>query len=87
MNAIRMVNRYFQKRRRTKSMKGRSERIQRLEQVGTEWAKAGAIALPGVQWEVRDETESEAYLVEDGVMHHRDRRHVRYSTPITSAEA
>ena len=64
-------------------MKARSERIQRLEQMGTEWAKAGAIALPGVQWEVRGEKESVAYLVEDGVMHHRDRRHVRYSTPIT----
>jgi hypothetical protein len=64
-------------------MKGRSERIQRLEQMGTEWAKIGAIALPGVQWEVRGEKESVAYLVEDGVMHHRDRRHVRYSTPVT----
>lgn len=64
-------------------MKGRSERIQRLEQVGAEWAKTGAIAFPGVQWEVHGEKESVAYLVEDGVMHHRDRRHVRYSTPIT----
>ena len=63
-------------------MKGRSERIQRLEQVGTEWAKAGAIAFPGVEWEVRGGKESGAYLVEDGELHHRDRRHIRYSTPI-----
>ena len=63
-------------------MKGRSERIQRLEQVGTEWAKAGAIAFPGVGWEVRGGKESVAYLVEDGVMHYRDRRRVMYSTPI-----
>ena len=63
-------------------MKGRSERIQRLAQVGTEWATAGAIALPGVGWEVRGGKESVAYLVEDGVMHYRDRRRVMYSTPI-----
>ena len=63
-------------------MKGRSERIQRLEQVGTEWAMTGAIAFPGVQWEVHGEKESVAYLVEDGELHHRDRRHIRYSTPI-----
>ena len=63
-------------------MKGRSERIQRLEQVGAEWAKTGAIAFPGVQWEVRGGRESVAYLVEDGMMHHRDRRRVKYSTPI-----
>jgi len=65
-------------------MKGRSERIQRLEQMGTEWAKTGAIAFPGVQWEVRDEKESEAYLVEDGVMHYRDHRSVKYSTPLVT---
>ena len=63
-------------------MKGRSERIQRLEQVGAEWAMTGAIAFPGVQWEVHGEKESVAYLVEDGMMHHRDRRRVKYSTPI-----
>jgi hypothetical protein len=51
--------------------------------MGTEWAMTGAIALPGVQWEVHGEKESVAYLVEDGVMHHRDRRRVKYSTPIT----
>ena len=65
-------------------MKGRSERIQRLEQMGTEWAKTGAIALPGVQWEVRGEKESVAYLVEDGVMHHRDHRSVKYATPLVA---
>ena len=64
-------------------MKGRSERIQRLEQVGAEWAKTGAIAFPGVQWEVRGEKESVAYLVEDRMMPHRDRRRVKYSTPVT----
>ena len=66
-------------------MKGRSERIQRLEQVGTEWAMTGAIAFPGVQWEVHGEKESVAYLVEDGMMHYRDRRRVMYSTPIPEA--
>ena len=66
-------------------MKGRLERIQRLEQVGTEWAKAGAIAFPGVEWEVRGGKESVAYLVEDGELHHRDRRHIRYSTPISES--
>ena len=66
-------------------MKGRSERIQRLEQVGAEWAMPGAIAFPGVQWEVRGGRESVAYLVEDGELHHRDRRRVKYSTPISES--
>ena len=66
-------------------MKGRSERIQRLEQGGTEWAMTGAIAFPGVQWEVHGEKESVAYLVEDGELHHRDRRYIRYSTPISES--
>lgn len=69
-------------------MKGRSERIQRLEQVGAEWAKAGAVACPGVQWEVRGADQSVAYIVEDGVLHYRDHRSVKYATPLVApAEA
>jgi hypothetical protein len=69
-------------RRRVNTIEAKKEERRRLEAIGQEWAKAGAVACPGVQWEVRGANQSVAYVVEDGVLHYRDHRSVKYSTPL-----
>ena len=75
-------------RRRVDTITAKKEETRRVEAIGQEWAKTGAVACPGVQWEVRGATQSVTYVVEDGVMHYRDYRSVKYSTPlVTPVEA
>lgn len=77
------VNKVLKKRGRKKMFAIR-ESIRRVEQMGKEWAEPGAEACPGVIWEVRDADNAVSYVVEDGVMHHRDRRNLLFSTPVHS---
>jgi len=78
----------YKRRRSVNTITAKTEEKKRLEGIGQEWAKAGAVACPGVQWEVRGADQSVAYIVEDGVLHYRDHRSVKYSTPLVApAEA
>ena len=71
-------------KRRVNTITAKKEGTRKLEAIGQEWAKAGAVACPGVQWEVRGADQSVAYVVEDGVLHYRDHRSVKYATPLVA---
>lgn len=76
------LNRYFKKRRRAKLISNQKETIHRVEQMGKDWAAPAAASCPGVKWEVRGQNATVSYVVQDGFMHHQDRRNIRYSTPL-----
>ena len=72
------------KKQKAEVKKQKTDENKKLQTLGQEWAKAGAVACPGVQWEVRGATQSVTYVVEDGVIHYQDHRSVKYSTPLVA---